>query len=122
MGQSPHGAGRGNEVRVSAGARGGRWSVLLGGVGGGAAGSERPANAPPDRPLGSQAAAPRTAATTVSGHLHYSKINALSIPCLRALDMCATQGPWQPKVGSPPQASRQTTNEIKWLLGQSGIF
>lgn len=57
----------------------------------------------------------RTTATVFSGHLHYSKINALSILCLPTLDMCAASLLPQPKVGSPPPAARHATNEIKCL-------
>lgn len=66
----------------------------------------------PHPKCGGQLALPSTA-TAFSRHLHYSKINALSILCLHLLDMCAAPVPQQPKVRSPSLPTRHTTNEIK---------
>lgn len=61
----------------------------------------------------------RTTAAVFSGHLHYSKINALSILCLPALDMCAASLLPQPKVGSPPSAKRhpRKLSQMSFLRG-----
>lgn len=52
---------------------------------------------PPQRPT----LALSPSATAFSRHLHYSKINALSILCLHTLDMCAALLPVLPRVSHP---------------------
>lgn len=53
----------------------------------------------------------RTTATVFSGHLHYSKINALSILCLPALDAHAASSHRQPKGGL---TSARCETHYKW--------